>query len=85
MVQSCTLCGAALVPGWQHAAWECPSFASSRPWDPGDAWSRRLGWPMVAETTDQARLRLQHLEIVRKALRDQFGFQRDQKRRREDQ
>ena len=81
---TCSLCGAQGVPCWHHAAWVCPVFGSTRPDAHGDALTQRLGWPLAAEPAAVAEARLGHLAMVRKTLRERFGFVKQLKRMRGD-
>ena len=66
-IDTCTWCNQNEIPCWDHLAWSCEGFASTRPPVPGDALQRVLGWP-VGHHSDQ--VVLTHLSRVRSKLLD---------------
>ena len=66
-IDTCTWCNQNEIPCWDHLAWSCQGFVSTRPPVPGDALQRVLGWP-VGHHSDQ--VVLTHLSRVRSKLLD---------------
>lgn len=67
-IQSCRWCLQNCVPCWEHASWECPGFADTRPNPPRDALQRILGWPSGHAVLDTEVLT--HLSSVGSRLLD---------------
>jgi hypothetical protein len=68
-IQPCTWCDdPAAVPDWDHLAWSCSGFQSTRPPVPSDNLQKVMGWPVNGNENDLAVVA--HLASVRSKLLD---------------
>jgi len=67
-IQDCKWCNAGVTPSWEHLAWQCPAFQTSRCRALRDAIQFVLGWPFGQKQHDQAVIK--HLADVRSKVLD---------------
>ena len=66
-IQNCVWCSADVCPTWEHLAWSCPGFSSTRCQVPSDSLQYVLGWPVGQDRGYDSDV-LTHLSDVRSKL-----------------
>ena len=66
-IQNCVWCNADVCPTWEHLAWFCPGFSSTRCQVPSESLQYVLGWPVGRDRGYDSDV-LTHLSDVRSKL-----------------